>query len=62
MDLGVRLCYLLYAHTVGPEAIINISYELKGASPLFYYLHNEGLDIDEIISNISENSRCDSSQ
>jgi hypothetical protein len=53
IDLGVRLCYLLFAQRITPQAMINIKGELiAGASALFDYLDREGENIDEIVKNL----------
>ena len=53
MDIGIKLCYLLYFNKISPNALKNIHHELIHASSLFYYLYSNGKDLDEILKNIS---------
>jgi hypothetical protein len=59
IDIGVRLCYLLYAQKITPDAIVNIAYELSHASTLFRYLCDNGNDINTVAKLISCVGRCD---
>lgn len=54
IDLGVRLCYLLFSNKITPQALSNIKHELSHASQLFSYLYSQGKDIDKILLELSK--------